>query len=187
MFDKSEEFLVKFFKSLNEVGRKNIGLMGGWAVHHVMESKGFVHLGSRDIDIFFDPATIKPYLLKKKLDEMGFHAHSTFRWVKIFHSESEKELNLEESKKYPLHELSYVYFDIATPQGIENSMPEPILKKVLKKENMLVRIKGISIMVPTPKALVEMKLKSSPSRTDSFKRSKDLADLYALLENCTEL
>jgi len=187
LFEKSEKLLAKFFKSLNRKEITSIGLMGGWAIHYILKSRGIAHIGSRDIDIFFDPATIDPKLIKKKLGEMGFHPHSSFRWVKIFHSESEKELGLEESKKHHLHNLSYVYFDVATPSKTSNSMPEPILAKVLKKENTLVKINGLSVMVPTPKAIVEMKLKSAPSRTDSFKRSKDLADLYAILKNFQEL
>lgn len=187
LFEKSEELLVKFFNSLNERERKSIGLMGGWAVHHILKSRGIAHMGSRDIDIFFDPKAVKPGLLREKLSKMGFHPHSTFRWAKIFHSENEKELGIEESKKYPLYDLSYVYFDVAAPSKAGHSMPEPILEKVLKKENMLVKINGVGIMVPTPKAIVEMKLKSAVSRTDPFKRSKDLADLYALLENSPEL
>lgn len=187
LFEKSEELLKEFFKGLDEKERKSIGLMGGWAVYHILKNKGISHIGSRDIDIFFDPKKITPDSVKQKLSKLGFHAHSTFRWVKIFHSETENELGLEESKKHPMHNLSYVYFDIAAPSKMDHSMPEPLLKKALSKENMIIKINGISVMVPTAKAIIEMKLKSSPSRTDSFKRSKDLADLYSLLENSPEV
>jgi len=187
MIEKSDEFLYAFFKKLGKSEIDEIGLMGGWAVHYTLKNKDVVHIGSRDIDIFFDPAKIKPKAVEEKLKKMGFHPHSTFRWVKIFHSETEKELGLEESKKHPIHNLSYIYFDIATPVKIRHSMPEPLLKKVFKKEKGHVKIKDIQVMVPSAKILVEMKLKSIPGRSDAFKRTKDIADLYALLNSHHEL
>lgn len=182
MIEKSDELLYEFFKSLNKKENKQVGLMGGWAVHYILKNKEIVHIGSRDIDIFFNPAKIKPKVIEEKLKKMGFHPHSTFRWIKIFHSETEKELDLKESKKHPIYNLSYIYFDIATPAKIGHSMPEPLLKKVFRKEKGYVKINGIQVMVPSAKILVEMKLKSIPGRSDAFKRTKDIADLYALLE-----
>ncbi|MFA4855914.1 MAG: hypothetical protein WC634_05010 [archaeon] len=187
MMEKSDEFLYDFFKNLGKKEVDEIGLMGGWAVHYTLKNKDVLHIGSRDIDIFFDPAKIKPKAVEEKLTRMGFHPHSTFRWVKIFHSDTEKELDLEESKKHPIHNLSYIYFDIATPVKIGHSMPEPLLKKVFKKEKEHIKIKDIQVMVPSSKILIEMKLKSIPGRSDSFKRTKDIADLYALLENSPSL
>jgi hypothetical protein len=183
MIEKSDELLYDFFKNLKKKETGQIGLMGGWAVHYALKNKGVAHVGSRDIDIFFDPAKIKPKAVEEKLEKMGFHPHSTFRWVKIFHSDTEKELGIEESKKYPIYDLSYIYFDIATPAKTGHTMPEPLLKKVFGKEKERVKIKDIKVMVPSSKVLAEMKLKSIPERTDSFKKTKDVADLYALLEN----
>jgi len=187
MVEKSGELLYEFFKDLKKKESGHIGLMGGWAVHYTLENKGVVHVGSRDIDIFFDPKKIKPGAIEEKLEKMGFHRHSTFRWVKIFHSETEKELGLEASKNYPIYDLSYIYFDIATPVKIEHTMLEPLLKKVFWGEKGYVKIKGTKVMVPSPKTLIEMKLKSTPGRSDAFKRTKDIADLYALLENNSQL
>jgi len=182
MIEKSDQLLFSFFKTLSEQERKHIGLMGGWAVHYLLKSRNVVHVGSRDIDIFFDPKEINPKILEQKLERMGFHAHSSFRWVKIFHSESEEELRLEESKKHPIYNLSFIYFDIATPAKAQHSMPEPLLKKVFGKEKQFIKIKGIEVMIPSAKILVEMKLKSAPERSDAFKRAKDIADLYTLLD-----
>lgn len=183
MIEKSDELLYAFFKNLAKNEIDEIGLMGGWAVHYTLKNKDVVHVGSRDIDIFFDPAKIKPKAVEEKLKKMGFHPHSTFRWVKFFHSDTEKELGIEESKKHPIYNLAHIYFDIATPVKLGHSMPEPLLKRVFGKEKEHVKIKDIQVMVPSPKILVEMKLKSTPGRSDSFKRTKDIADLYALLEN----
>jgi len=182
MMEKSSELLYDFFKSLKKKESGQIGLMGGWAVHYTLKNKGVAHMGSRDIDVFFDPAKIKPKLIEEKVKKMGFHPHSTFRWVKIFHSSTEKELSIEESKKYPIYELSYIYFDVATPIKTNHTMPEPLLKKVFGKEKEEVKIRNIQVMIPSTKVLTEMKLKSTPGRTDTFKRTKDIADLYDLLE-----
>src|SRR3989338_4956540 len=97
LIEKSEELLYKFFNGFTDKERKQIGLMGGWAVHYLLENKGVEHIGSRDIDIFFDPKKTKPKTIAEKLEKMGFAPHSTFRWVKIFQSETKKEFNQEES------------------------------------------------------------------------------------------
>ena len=187
MIEKSGELLYRFFRDLKKKEPGHIGLMGGWAVHYALKNKGVVHVGSRDIDIFFDPEKTRLGAIEEKLEKMGFHRHSTFRWVKIFHSETGKELGLEASKNHPIFDLSYIYFDIAAPVKIEHAMPEPLLKKVFGGEKEYVKIRDIKAMVPSPKALAEMKLKSIPGRTDAFKRTKDIADLYALLENNLQL
>lgn len=187
MIEQSEKLLFKFFENLNAIEKENTGLMGGWAVHYLLKEKGSKHIGSRDIDIFFNPKRIEFKIIQEKLKCMGFHAHSTFRWVKVFHLETEKELSLEESKKHPIHNISYVYFDIAAPTRLKHTMPEPLLKKVFKKEKALIKIDGFKIMVPSVKLMIEIKLKSSLQRTDSFKRTKDIADLYSLLNTYPEI
>ena len=80
MIEKSDELLYEFFRKLKKNEIEEIGLMGGWAVHYTLKNKNVVHVGSRDIDIFFDPAKIKPKIVEEKLKGMGFHPHSTFRW-----------------------------------------------------------------------------------------------------------
>jgi|SRR3989344_1992930 len=187
MIEKSDSLLKDFFRRLPPEDKQHVGLMGGWAVHYLVKGRGFPHMGSRDIDIFFDPKKIALRKVEGILGKMGFHRHSTFRWVKIFHSETEKELHPEESKKHPMHNLSYVYFDIATPSKMRHSMPEPLLKRVFAKEMGFVEVSGIRIMVPSARMLAEMKLKSIPERKDAFKRTKDVADLYAILNSHIEL
>ncbi len=118
---------------------------------------------------------------------MGFQKHSTFRWAKHFDSETEKELSPEQARTHPIYNTSTIYFDIATPTKIEHAMPEPLLKKVFENEKQFIKTKGIQVMVPSTKILVEMKIKSAPERNDTFKRTKDIADLYALLKGHPEL
>ena len=183
MIEKSDELLYVFFQSLNSEERKDIGLMGGWAVHYTLKNNGVEHMGSRDIDIFFDPTKITLRSVEENLRRMGFHPHSTFRWARYFDSETERELSLIETKTHPFHFTSIIYVDIATPIKMEHVMPEPLLKKVFEKERAYIQINDIQIMVPSSKILIQMKLKSTPERRDSFKRTKDIADLYALLNS----
>ncbi|MFH1752099.1 MAG: hypothetical protein ABH821_04145 [archaeon] len=182
MAEKSELYLCKFFKKLTAKELKSIGLMGGWAVHLLLHELDKTHIGSRDIDIFFDSKKISLKTISEKLNVLGFLPHSTFRWVKYFNRLTGKELTVEESKKIAIHELVPIYFDVSSYIKIKHSMFLPELKEVLVKENKIVNWKGIKIMVPTIKAMVELKLKSVVERIDSFKRAKDLADLYALTE-----
>ena len=111
MIKKSDELLHAFFLVLSPNERVHVGLMGGWAVHYLLKREGKEHMGSRDIDIFIDPHAIKEKTLFGHLKKLGFQPHSTFRWSKLFHSETEKELTGQESKKYPSHNISPVFFD----------------------------------------------------------------------------
>lgn len=187
MLKKSDELMHYFFKNLDSDHKHNIGLMGGWAVHYLLKSKDVVHMGSRDIDVFFNPAKLKPATLEKRLEKLGFHRHSTFRWAQYFDSDSERELSLEESKKHPLYDTSTIYFDIAVPGKVEHTMPEPLLKRVFAGEKELINIRGVEVMVPSTRILTEMKLKSAPQRSDVFKRTKDIADIYGLLDSDNSL
>ncbi|MFH0955234.1 MAG: hypothetical protein V1777_03965 [Candidatus Micrarchaeota archaeon] len=187
MIKKSDELLRQFFLALSPNERMHVGLMGGWAVHYLLKREGKEHMGSRDIDIFIDPHTIKEKTLFEHLKKLGFQPHSTFRWSKFFHSETEQELSGEESKKHPSHNISPVFFDIATPVKTKHSMPEPLLKKVYAGQKETFSLSGVNVMVPSPKILVEMKLGSSIERPDPFKRAKDLVDLYNLLDCFSDL
>lgn len=96
---QSEKYLHDWIASLTEEQRKHVGLMGGWAVHLLLEKFGGKHIGSRDIDIFFDPTAITYEEVTEKIKEMGFTPHSTFRLIKYVHRPTGKPLSIEESKK----------------------------------------------------------------------------------------
>jgi len=178
----SEKYLWDFFKSLNSKQRKNIGLMGGWAVHLFLEKLGIGHIGSRDIDIFFNPKEIDFQNLIKRMESKGFQPHSTFRWAKYIQFSTQKELKEKQSKKVPVYDLITIYLDIACPKKIDKRvMHIPILEKIFEKDSELVKFKNLDILIPSSRILIEMKLNSATKRTDRFKREKDLADLFALL------
>ena len=59
---------------------------------------------------------------------------------------------------------------------------EPLLSRVfVGKECVEIEAYGARILMPTPQLLMEMKIKSFPDRTKDDKRTKDLADICALL------
>ncbi len=55
MAEYSERHLYEFFHSLEPSYRESIGLMGGWAAYLLLAKRGIKHLGSRDIDVFYNP------------------------------------------------------------------------------------------------------------------------------------
>lgn len=44
LIKKSEELLHDFFARLKEKEKKEVGLMGGWAVYHLLKSKNVAHM-----------------------------------------------------------------------------------------------------------------------------------------------
>jgi hypothetical protein len=79
MVEYSHEYLIKIFSKLKQEERENIGLMGGWAVYYLLKEKGIEHIGSRDIDLFFNPEKISFERIVQLINVEGFHPHSTFR------------------------------------------------------------------------------------------------------------
>jgi len=184
----SRLYLYDLFKSLVESERKNIGLMGGWAIHFLLEGIGVKHIGSRDIDIFFNPEKISYERIVELVKSHKFEPHSTFRWVRIIRRSDGIELTLEESKSYPLFDLVYVYLDVAAPISSQKKiMPLKQLAKVFRSDPNWYRLEDIEILMPSVEVMVELKLYSSVGRIDDFKRAKDIADLFPLLHRFPKL
>lgn len=182
MAKHSEKYLYDFFSALNATQRRDIGLMGGWAVQLLLAKLGVKHIGSRDIDIFFNPKKIAFDDLIGMIESRGFRPHSTFRWVKFVQISAGRELTEEESKRVPVFDIATIYFDVASPEKIDSRvMYMPILARVFLEEFETCDFKGLSVLTPTARILVETKLSSSLEREDVFKRAKDVADLFALL------
>lgn len=182
MVKHSEKYLYDFFSALNATQRGNIGLMGGWAVQLLLAKMGVEHIGSRDIDVFFNPKKIAFDDLIEMIESRGFRPHSTFRWVRFVQISIEKELTEEESKQIPAFDIATVYFDVASPEKIDSRvMYVPILARVFRGESETCDFKGLKILTPAARILIETKLSSSLGREDIFKRTKDVADLFALL------
>lgn len=182
MVEHSERYLYDFFRSLHKGDRKNIGLMGGWAAHLLLAKRGIMHMGSRDIDIFFNPGEVVLEDLISRIEGVNFKPHSTFRWCKFVQISTEKEVTEAESKKLPLHDVATIYFDVASPERIDQRvMHVPALAEVFEKDFEFCKFKDLEIMTPGVKSMIEMKLASAQEREDEFKKAKDLADLFALL------
>ena len=81
MAEYSNKCLVELFKHVGQ--KSDIGLMGGWAVHYLLKEKGVEHIGSRDIDIFFNPEKVSFEEIQELIEKEGFKPHSTFRWAKF--------------------------------------------------------------------------------------------------------
>jgi len=178
----SEKYLYEFFKSLKPKEKRNIGLMGGWAVYFLLKKMDIDHIGSRDIDIFFNPEEISFQDLVKKVESQGFQPHSTFRWARYVQYSTQKELTETKSKKVPIYDLITVYLDISCPKKINKRiMYIPIIDKIFNGENILVKFRGLEILIPSSKIMMEMKLNSVTTRTDTFKREKDLTDIFSLV------
>jgi len=180
-FSKSE--MIAFFQSVPDHRRQSLGLMGGWAVNFLLENRGISHIGSRDIDVFFDPEKIPQKSVVELIQNRGFHPHSTFRWVKFFHWESGSEISETEAAKVEQYNLIRVFLDLAAPANLNHVLYEPVLSEVFVGNTEYWKSSSYNILMPGITTMVKIKIKSTPERIESFKREKDLADLLALLRN----
>ncbi len=117
-----------------------------------------------------------------KIEAIGFKPHSTFRWSKFVQISTGKELTETASKKLPLHDVATIFFDLAAPENIGPAvMVVPLLAGVFEGDFEVCEFRDIEMLTPSIKIMAEMKLASAAEREDEFKRAKDLADLFALL------
>ncbi len=124
----------------------------------------------------------------KKLEQLGFNKLS-FRYFKELHTETMRELNKEEARKVPLHDIFPMYVDLIiakTDVSMKTKlgfMPidEPLLLHVFEagKKNE-VREFGRQVTMPSPALLIAMKICSIRGRDKEHKRVKDFCDLTAL-------
>ncbi|MBI5001897.1 nucleotidyl transferase AbiEii/AbiGii toxin family protein [Candidatus Woesearchaeota archaeon] len=167
-------------------------LLGGWAVYFTVNSRfekdrGRSYLGSRDIDLgFHDVKTMKKTM--EKLEQLGFKRLS-FRYFKELHTETMRELDKEEARKVPLHDIFPMYVDLiiaktdASMKTKLGFMPvdEPLLLHVFEKgKKNDVKEFGKHVMMPSPSLLIAMKICSIKERDKEHKRIKDFCDLTAL-------
>ena len=178
-------------------------LMGGWSVYLTLnaevQSSNQPRLpGSRDIDLGFhlDPKwTSKEFKSSSfgkaiaKIQSMGFEPES-FRFVKRYHLREKRELTPEEARRLPQYEIFNLYIDLLVdsqdPKRFKvagfNVLEEQLLERVFSgTDSVTMELGGVSVVMPSPRLLMEMKIKSFPRRTQDDKRTKDLIDLCALL------
>lgn len=185
--DKSKSELITFFESVSPKDRPSLGLMGGWAVTAILENRKVAHIGSRDIDIFFNPQQIEYESVAALIQNRRFHQHSTFRWIKYYSVESGDELSEAEAAKLPQFNLVNIFLDVAAPVNLDNVLYEPLLSQVFAGKSEFCKISDFSVLMPDPEIMAMIKIRSTTERTDSFKREKDLADLLMLTRHINAL
>jgi len=187
--DLSWKYVQKITSELN----KPLTLIGGWAVYFLVKDKfkeiyGKDYLGSKDIDLGYElKGDLKKSNLYKDIEylkKQGFRILG-FRLMQEFHTETKKKLGLEEAKKIPPHFIHHIYIDLIVnhiPEGFKNifgfnPIDEPLIDLVYSGRN----IKFSNFIIPTPEAMLAMKLNSVLGRDKEHKRVKDVCDIFALL------
>ena len=112
--DISEKQMVSFFNSIPEQFKNSVGLMGGWAVTYLLEKRNVKHIGSRDIDIFYDSISVSYETMTDLIASQGFQPHSTFRWAKFYDRRSGKQIDESESKTLEQYNLITIFLDLAS-------------------------------------------------------------------------
>ncbi len=195
----SERYLKKIIQTYPD-----IVLLGGWAVYlHVnsrfKKARGRNYSGSRDIELGFhiDIKWDKDHLKNSSFSKMVRHlAGEGFEWqgsrlFKNYHTETEKELTAEESKKLFAPSIFPLYIDpivdLIHPQFSKTfgfvPIDEPLLRHAFEDERLRKnkQVFGTAVILPSPVLLIATKLNSLPERDKDHKRIKDISDLFALL------
>lgn len=187
----SYKYLKEAIKSLNGP----ICILGGWAVFFHINKKfekaqGRPYLGSRDIDLGFKVSgdlrkTALSHTIKTLTGKLNFNPLS-FRLVKEIHTETEEEVK---DKTTPVHFIFPMYIDLivdSIPKDFRkvfgfNPIDEPLLKRVFeKKEYVIIKEFGKSLLLPRLELLLAMKVNSLPNRDMEHKKIKDICDIFAL-------
>lgn len=175
----SKNELIALFKEAKDL---KICLIGGWASYYYVKDNykrafGQDYMGSRDIDVFFDPKIEKEFA-KVVIDKMGFTKNGfQFRYEKIFDREAKRFISTTEAKKKHVYDLIYIFLDLFSN--------EPT--RVLGSWHDIGEMKKISVdmvegfKVADIDTLVALKCTALFARDKADKENKDACDLYALL------
>ncbi len=176
-------------------------LLGGWAVYLQVNdgfrgTTGRDYLGSRDIDLGFSTGggdlggSPIGRAIAFLTGEMGFRPLS-FRFMREFDNETGEPLEPEESRRLPMYRIFQMYVDLMVdrvPDGFRDVFgfvppDEPLLTRVFDDPGAraVTPAFGREVWMPSPGLLLRMKARSFPNRTRDHKRTKDLADITALL------
>ncbi|MBI4980993.1 nucleotidyl transferase AbiEii/AbiGii toxin family protein [Candidatus Woesearchaeota archaeon] len=183
MYDPLETDLSH--KELTAIFKESVGipicLIGGWASYFYVNEKykrafGKEYMGSRDIDIFFEPKKEKEFLKvinKRGFTKNGFH----FRYEKIYDRESKLFITLEQAKRKQLYNLIYIFLDLFSNEETKLLGSwwdlEP-LKKISS-------VKIDDFFVADIDTLIALKCTAIFARDKADKENKDACDLYALM------
>lgn len=201
--DLSQQYLRKLSQSINE----DIYLLGGWAVHYVVNNnfqqvRKREYIGSRDIDIGFHFETEWAREIIKtcsytncisQLEILGFQWLG-FRLYKDFDYETLEELSSEESENKLPYEMVRMYIDPIVDKIHDdfeeicgyNPIDEPLLSLGFQNNWFVTHREFDNIKVTMPHLLLAMKMNSVLNRNKEDKRVKDICDIFALMWHSTE-
>jgi len=183
MYDPLETDLSR--KELTALFKESAGipicLIGGWASYIYINEKykrafGKEYMGSRDIDIFFDPKKEKEFsdvVKRRGFTKNGFH----FRYEKMYDRESKAFVTPEQAKRKQLYNLIYIFLDLFSNEET----------KLLGSWWDLEPLKKISFVkiddffVADIDTLVALKCTAIFARDKTDKENKDACDVYALI------
>ena len=179
-------------------------LLGGWAAYLTVNGSykrthGRDYLGSKDIDVGFhiDENDASRGALQNSafsrsiriLEDNGFYLIGS-RLVQHYHRNTKQPLTEQESKRVPLYDMFDLYVDpivdrvipeISAVLGI-NPIDEPLLQHVFEhKRYRMIKAFGANLLLPDAEVLLATKINSVLKRQKDHKRTKDVADVYALI------
>lgn len=183
MYDPLETDISR--EELTAIFKESIGipicLIGDWAFYFYVNEKykrafGKEYMGSRDIDIFFDPKKEKEFL--KVVNKRGFTKNGLhFRYEKIYDRESKSFVTPEQAKRKQLYDLIYIFLDLF-------SNKETRLLGSWWDIGPLKNISSVKIedfFVADIDTLIALKCTAIFARDKADKENKDACDLYALV------
>lgn len=189
-------------KELSEGIDDDIYLLGGWAVHYVVNenfkvTRGREYIGSRDIDIGFhfeeqwEKDVLKTCNFVSCIDQLidlGFQWQG-FRLYKDFDFETLKPLTKKESDSRSYYDILKMYVDPIVDTVHKdfteicgyNPIDEPLLKSGFSNNWFIQHSEFDNIKVTQPHLLLAMKMNSVLNRDKDDKRIKDISDIFALM------
>jgi hypothetical protein len=172
-------------KELTEIFKESVGipicLIGGWASYFYVNETykrafGKDYMGSRDIDIFFDPKKEKEF--SNVVHKRGFTKNGLrFRYEKIYDRTSKTFVTPEEAKRKPLYDLIYIFLDLFSNK--KTNLLESWWDLEPFKKTSYFQIH--EFFVADIDTLIASKCTAMFARDKADKENKDACDLYALL------
>ncbi len=183
MYDPLETDLSR--KELAAIFQDAIGipicLIGGWASYFYVNEQykrafGKDYMGSRDIDIFFDPKKEKEFF--KVINKRGFTKNGLrFRYEKIYNRESKTFITPEEAKRKPLYDLIYIFLDLFSNE--KTYLLDSWWDLEPFKKTAYFRVDDF--FVADIDTLIASKCTALFARDKADKENKDACDLYSLM------
>ena len=175
--------MVNFSRWMNELIGYYPTIIGGWAVF-MYNQKGF---GSRDIDVVIPTREMKGRVIDRYLINNGYQikkkAFGEMEWV--------KELE-------PGDPGSITYLDVCTleDRNLVHGTDLEIPWKIAHDHQIMKDLNGTMIYIPSPEALLILKVKAAWDRDFDIQRTggtpflsdkvrKDRFDIVSILKSCT--